>query len=499
MKRSAPKHEDLFVPLDLSRPLQDQIYERIRAAIVRGELTSGSQLPSTRALARGLRLSRTTTQLAYDQLQAEGYLSARPGSGTFIAAIAKEDRPAPRGVAAKTQCRLPTSRYAARVRRSRRRWAALTEPVPRQAIHFHPGVPDARLFPRMHWARLVSECARQTSGWSSAYPDVIGTPALRNVLAQRLTTTRGVRCSAEQIVIITGIHQGLGLVARAVADPGAVAVVEDPCYIGAAGVLDAEGLRIEHASVDDEGIDLRRVRASAARRARLVYVTPSHQFPTGAVMSYPRRRALLSWARTHGAVIFEEDYHAEFRFIGRPIEALHALDDAGLVVHAGTFAKSMSPALRVAYMVLPPALIEPIFHAKWLADFGSPALEQVALARFIERGDYARHVRRCRVTYFRRRQALMDALRQHLPAATCSGQDAGLHVLVHLPDVPQRATPSLLAEAAAQGVGVMSAHVFHVSPPRHAQLLLGYACLTESEIAEDIRRLALAVRVLGRK
>jgi GntR family transcriptional regulator / MocR family aminotransferase len=493
-----PRYAELFVPLDLERPLQEQLLRHMRAAVVAGELSPGRKLPSTRALARHLRVSRTTTQLVYDQLQAEGFIVTRGGSGTFIAQI--EPSPPRTSRVAPSHARPPLlSRHAARVAETRRRWGALATPAARQPVHFHPGVPDPRLFPRNAWARVLAECARREGRITSDYPDVVGARTLREVLAQHLATTRGVRCSASQIVIVTGMHQGLGLVARALADEGDVAVVEDPGYVGGAAVLAAEGMHVISAPVDRHGVDIRRLRAPAGRRVCMIHVTPSHQFPTGVVMAYPRRRTLLAWANAQRAIVFEEDYHAEFRFRGQPVESLYALDDSGTVVHGGTFAKSMSPALRIGYLVLPPALAEPIEHAKWLADFGSPALEQAALARFIERGDYARHLRRCRVAYWHRREALIGALERRLPQASWSGDDAGLHLLVRLADMTPKAEPRLLEAAVKAGVGIMSARIFHAAAPADVQLLLGYACLAEPEIEDGVRRLARAVRAASRR
>lgn len=498
MTRRRSEYRELFIALDLDRPLQEQLLHQLRNGISTGELAAERKLPSTRALAERLRISRTTTQRVYDQLQAEGYLITRRGSGTFITPLESGPRPAPRKERTRRPPR-PLSRHATRVARSRRLWGGLTTQMSRQPIHFHPGVPDPRLFPSHAWARLLGACARENAPFMRDYPAVLGTRELRVVLAHHLATTRGVQCNPEQIVIVTGMHQGLGLVARVLADDGDVAIIEDPGYVGAASVLDAEGMHLIAGPVDAQGIDPRRLRVPQDRRVRLVYVTPSHQFPSGVVLSYPRRRALLAWARRHDAMIFEEDYLAEFRYRGRPIASLYGLDDSESVVHGGTFAKSMSPALRIGYLVVPTVLVEPIEHAKWLADFGAPALEQVALARFIESGAYTRHLRRCRTIYWRRRDALLASLQRHLPQARWSGDDAGLHLLVHLTGLPARAEPKLIAAAEHEGVGIMSARIFYAAAPDELQLLLGYACLNEREIEDGIRRLARAVRTASRR
>lgn len=486
---------ELFVPLSDGESLQAQLYRRLRQGIVSGEFAAGTRLPSTRTLASRLRISRTTTQIVYDQLGAEGYLETRTGSGTFVC---KSAEPIVRIALRRPSVARPVSlsRHARRIARTRGRWSELAAGAPRQPIHFHPGVPDTRLFPHRAWSRLVAECVPAPGPFARDHPHVLGAPELRQVLARHLATTRGVQCDPEQIVIVSGTHQGLGLLTRIVADPGDLAVVEDPCYLGAAAVLAAEGLRVVPIRVDQHGLDTTALQRLRSGKPRLVYVTPSHHFPTGVAMSYPRRRTLLGWAKSQGATIFEEDYHAEFRVHGRPIESLYALDDAGCVVHAGTFAKSMAPSIRIGYLVLPRALIEPVSHAKWLSDFGASPLEQVALARFIGRGDFARHLRRCRTTYWKRREVLLSAARKHLPQAQLRGDDAGLHMLADFTELPARATQALLQAAAREGVGVTSAHIFYATPPRHAQLLLGYACLDEQEIESGVRRLARALRTL---
>jgi len=489
---------EVFVSLRGDRPLSEQVYTALRDGILGGRLAPGAKLPSTRALAASLAVSRTTTQLAYDQLLAEGYLTARVGSGTFVAGDWSE-RPA----TAELQSLLaegaatPQSDYAARLAEVRTRWRGVTRNTDAE-IRFRLGVSDASLLASKTWARLIAACASDTSPAATDYGRTGGAPELRRAIAAYLEQARGVRCDSRQIVIVSGIQQGLGLVTRLLANPGDAALHEDPGYLGAATTFAAEGLRVVPVPIDDEGMALERVPEATLARVKLAYVTPSHQFPTGAVLSFPRRRALLAWAKSRGCFVFEDDYDSEFRFEGRPIESLYALDDSSTVIYAGTFSKTVFPALRIGYLVLPPSLADSVATAKWLAGFGNPSLEQRALARFIEDGHYGRHVRRCRVQYARRRDRLLrEVLRRFGASIELCGERAGLHVLARFPALPATRIPALVEAAARESLEVQRADVFYSTPPAEAALLLGYASLDEDAIAEGVKRLARAVGSLA--
>ncbi len=489
--------EQLWLPLDGQGPLQSQIYQSLRDRIARGELDPGVRLPSTRGLARDLGVSRNTTQIAYDQLIAEGYLVTRVGSGTFVApeipdlttppAKAAEAAPEPRHVRLSGYGRRIVDRGLGspyeRIRELR--------PVPYEFLY---GIPDPRIFPRVEWRRLVSAHSHMRTVYDLAYGPPAGVPQLREAIASYLEQARGIRTGAESVVVVSGIQQGLELMTRLLCDPGDAVLVEDPCYPGARNTLIAQGVDIAPGPVDGDGIDLRAVDPIALGRARLAYVTPSHQFPTGAVMTFPRRQALLSWAEESGAYIFEDDYDSEFRYQGRPIESLRALDDRGRVIYAGTFSKTLFPALRIGYLVLPPELVAPVGAAKWLASFCNPTLEQLVLGDFLRDGHFERHLRRARLHFARRRAALLEELSDHFGSrCEIEGENAGLHVLLWLRDVPGREVDELCHRAREKGVGVYPARDCYRDAPERAGLILGYTLVDEAGIAEGIRRLAECV------
>jgi GntR family transcriptional regulator/MocR family aminotransferase len=321
-----------------------------------------------------------------------------------------------------------------------------------------------------------------------------GFPELREVIAEYVRRSRGVRCTPAQIVIVNGSQQGLDLAARVLLDPGSSVLIEEPHYTGARIVFAAASARIVTAPVDDEGLDLPR-RALKKQSARLAYVTPSHQFPTGAIMSLSRRLALLAWAERANAYVIEDDYDSEYRYAGRPVESLQGLDRTGRVIYLGTFSKLMFPALRIGYLVLPDTLVRPFVTAKALTDTGSSTLEQLALADFMREGHFERHIRRSRARNATRRAALLDAVATQLRGrAEVSGANAGIHVLLWLSGVRPAQVGVVTKRAAAQGVGVYPVAPFYVHPPERAGLVLGYASLTAEEIQEGIARLAQVLK-----
>jgi GntR family transcriptional regulator/MocR family aminotransferase len=302
-----------------------------------------------------------------------------------------------------------------------------------------------------------------------------------------------VSCGAEQIVIVNGSQQAFDLAARVLLDPGDAVVIEEPHYPGATMTFEAAGARLIRVPVDGEGMDTARLPAAAAG-ARLACVAPCHQFPTGVIMPAGRRLALLEWASRTGAWIVEDDYVSEFRYEGRPLEALQGLDRAGRVIYIGTFSKTLFPSLRLAYLVLPLPLVRPFLAAKWLTDRYTATLGQEALADFIAGGHFERYLRRACARNGARRRVLIEALTQHLGSRIeIAGENAGVHLLVWLNGVAPADLPPLIARAAEAGVGLYSIGPYYHHPPRRAGLLFGYAALTEAEIREGIRRLAKVV------
>jgi GntR family transcriptional regulator/MocR family aminotransferase len=385
------------------------------------------------------------------------------------------------------------SAYAARLPTRIPSWSASRTGLP---YDFRYGRPSFDDFPHATWRRLLARHARRATVRDLDYGEAAGFPALRAAIAAYLVRARSMSCRAEQVVVVHGSQQGLDLVARVLLDAGDPVVVEEPLYSGTRSVMAAAGARLVPVPVDADGMDIERA-GRAAAGARLACVTPSHQFPTGMVMTLARRIALLTWAERADAFVLEDDYDSEYRYAGRPIESLRGLDRTGRVIYVGTFSKVLFPALRLGYLVLPETLVERFIAAKALADTGSPGLEQRALADFITQGHFDRHLRRTRARNRARRGALIAAITEHLGRRVePSGTDAGLHVLLWLRGIPARDTEALIGRAAALGVGVYSPAPFYLGALPCAGLLLGHASLGEEAIREGIRRLAQA---LGRR
>ena len=313
-----------------------------------------------------------------------------------------------------------------------------------------------------------------------------GLPQLREALARYLQRSRGVRCTADQVIVVNGSQQALDLAARVLVDPGDGVVIEEPCYPGARAVFAANGARIVPVECDDEGLIVGAIPAGP----KVAYVTPSHQFPSGVVMSASRRLELLAWAERAGATIIEDDYDSEFRYEGRPLAALQGLDLAGRVVYTGTLSKVLLPALRLGYMVAPKPLQPAISGAKWLTDRHVALLYQAVLALFIDEGHFERHLRRMRKVYERRRQALLEAFDTHFgDRARVLGTQSGMHVLVHLEEIAD--DEAFIARAAAEGVGIYSARLYYSGEaPPGASFLMGYSSVSEDGIREGVRLLS---------
>jgi GntR family transcriptional regulator/MocR family aminotransferase len=473
-----PEHDD---------PLHRQIYAQLRTAILSGRLVPGQRLPATRGLAEQLGLARNTVARAYDDLLSEGYLEGRVGAGTFVSAALAAP---PRESAERGGWTPALSPWAGRALGG----GAPTSVDPPAPIgfDFRPGTPDWDAFPRRIWWRLLGR--RLRAGELGRYPDPAGYWALREAIARHLAASRAVICQPEQVAIVNGTQQAIDLLGRLLIAPGDRVVVEEPGYPEARRVLAAYGASLAPVPVDDRGL---RAEALPAAGARLVYVTPSHQFPTGVTLSLDRRLRLLAWARRHDALVVEDDYDSEFRYAGRPVESLQGLDRAGRVVYLGTFSSVLFPPLRVGYVVLPLGLVEPFVAAKWLADRGTGALEQQALADFLVDGHFSRHLRRMRRLGRARRDALLGALRQHLGSAAAPPlAETGTHVLLPLRGVDETAA---LREAQRRGVGVYPVAP-HYARPTGARpgLLLGFASLPESAIDEGVRLLGEALRAAAR-
>ncbi len=485
----------LLLPLDpdAATPLYRQVYDGLRSTILAGRLAAGARLPSSRALATELGVARNTVVLAFDLLRAEGYLAGHKGGGTRVRAQV------PDRLLTATPARAPAARRAVaavvpsrwtRIVAEAGEWGA-THRV--RATAFALGVPAIDAFPVALWTRLTTRRWRR-HGVFLGQPAAPGERALRAAIADYVTTARGARCSADHVIVVGGAQQALDLIARVLVEPGDRVWIENPGYTGARAVLIAAGADVCPVPVNDEGLDVS-AGIRAAPRARLVYVTPSHQFPLGAVMSASRRLALLTWARRAGAWIVEDDYDGEFRYAGRPLPCLQGLDatqtEPARVLYVGTFSKTLAPALRLGYVIVPEQLVETFRVAGAITSGAVATMDQGVLTDFITEGHYARHVRRVRALCAERQEVLLDASRRRLAGALDLVPDvAGLHLVGWLQGISEGAA----AEAArAGGVQVSRLSAFTMGRTARGALLLGYAASDSRAIRTGVERLSRAL------
>lgn len=460
-------------------PLRHQIYEEWRREILSGRFSPGDRVPSTRELAGALGVSRSTVSEAWEQLIAEGYLEAARGSGTFVCRELPDKLLAPGrrpGTGARDEARVKLSRYGAGLNQDFRRPAAVPG-----VIRFPPGIPDRDHFPFALWRSLLVRHLRDAPPAVFDYAESsAGHPRLRSEIAAYVARMRAVRCTPEQVIVVNGSQQALDLCARLFIDPGDPVVVEDPGYPGARRAFQAHGARLLPLAIDADGIAIRRL----SQLAGLVYVTPSHQFPTGIEMSLARRLELIQWAHTFDAVIVEDDYSSEYRYSGPPLPSLQGLSGRVPVIYIGTFSKVMFPGLRIGYVIAPRSLTARFERAKWLADRHSAVLEQCALADFLSEGHLDRHIRRMRRLYALRRQVLIESLRRHFGnQVKVSGAEAGMHAMVRFED--QR----IMSRAAQNKVQLVSADGYYLTRPPGQEVLMGFSAIGERTIREGVKRL----------
>ncbi|GAA4054021.1 PLP-dependent aminotransferase family protein [Nonomuraea soli] len=452
---------EIHISLDGRGDLAASIYRQLLAAIVDGRLRAGERLPPTRELARRLDVSRNTVGAAYERLVADGFLVGRAGAGTFVAKEIRKNRhnTAPRGVV-----------------QPRPAWRGAQEPTtlsPRLPYDFTVGVPDLTLFPLDSWRRLVGQSMRATG-----YTGPEGHPALREAVARHIGVSRSVRASAGDVLVTQGAQQALDLIGRILIEPGATVAVEEPGYPPARRLFAALGARVEGVQVDGEGIRVDRLPG----QARLVYVTPSHQFPLGTPMSLARRTELLSWAARKRAVVIEDDYDTEFRYGDRPLEPLQSLDRDGRVIYVGSFSKTLLPMLRVGFLIAPASLQPALRAAKQLTDWHGDPTTQAALARFIDEGLLARHIRKATKIYAARHQRIAEILGR-VPGLTVVPSAAGLHLCARLdPGARAHTGPGLAVERLEAYCGEL---------PVQPGLVLGYGSVSVSGIDEGLRLLSV--------
>lgn len=500
-KRATPgKKTEIILDQNASSPLYRQLYERLRAKILEGQLEAGARLPSTRVLASELGVSRNTTALAYEQLLLEGYIESRVGDGTRVARLQPEQHlPVPSNtddLNATASSETPDV-FAKRTQVLIR----LSYPGELDAGQtgadtslFSVGLPDVAHFPYETWARLVARHARHSLQAVSLYQDAQGYAPLREAIAAHIGIRRGVHCSPEQIILTAGAQGAFDLVARVLLNPGDPVWVEDPGYLGVRGSLLAAGARLVAVPIDEEGIDVD-TGQQFRRDVRMAVVTPSHQFPTGVTMSLNRRLALLEWSKEARAWIIEDDYDSEYRFSGRPLEALQGLDNGGRVIYIGTFSKVLFPSLRLGYLVVPPELLKGFLTARRFIDVHLPLLEQMALADFIAEGHFTRHLRKMRQLYWERRNALIDALTQELgDMLDVTIPEAGIHLAAWLSSYTS--ARAVTQQAAAHGLYIQRISQFSLRSHQRDGLLLGFASNPSEEIRAGVKTLAQILRAL---
>ena len=468
---------DLFVADAPARRRSASLYAQLRDAITGGRLAAGDRLPTSRELADELRLSRSTVTTVYGQLVAEGFAAARRGDGTFVAGPLD----AGGGAAANT---------APRRRSPGRPWATvapLSHPPDGWAADLRTGRPDPALFPVVEWRRSVL-AALQTA--PPGYGERPGLPALRRAIASWVGRSRGVVASPDDVIVTSGSQGAFDLCARALLGTGGVVAVENPGYPNARNTLAHGGTRVVPVAVDDEGLVVDRL----PDQARLVYVTPSHQAPTGVVMSPGRRQALLAAVASSGAAVIEDDYDTEYRYVDRPLEPLHRLDTSGRVVYVGSFSKTLTPSLRLGFVVAPPALTGDLLATQALADSHPPHLTQAALAHFITTGGFERHLRRSRRAYRSRRELVLDRAAELRAAGLVtrhSSCPAGLHVTLELgAGTDAGAIASRLHEVGV-AIDTTDEHWVGRHPPG---LIVGFGLAAPTELAHGLDTLAAVLR-----
>lgn len=470
--------------------LQQQIFEQIRRLILDDRLRPGARMPSTRTLAADLRVSRNTVVLAFGQLAAEGFVAMRAPVGVFVAECVTHDGPAPAPADDEPAAIAPALHARLRFRGDAH---IVTPPLSGLPYDFWVGRPDARLFPAHVWGRLHRRMLQHDRSGIGSYSDPAGLDELRAAIAQHAGAARGVRTSPERVIVTCGIQQGLNILARLFVEKGTPIAVEDPCYCGAARAFASYGARLVPVPVDADGADVGALAATPA----FVYLTPSHQYPTGATMPLERRRKVLEWARRADAYVVEDDYDSDFHYDTPPLPALQSLDAGAQVIYLGTFSKCLAAGLRIGYLVVPEHLVESARRIKALLDNCSPSPPQVLLAEFIRSGAFAHHLRRLRTIYRARRDCLLAELAAHFGTVDIAGAQAGMHVAWRLPEALGDAA-EFARRCRARGVGVydLAAANVHLTPAaqraHRASVVLGYAALDEREIAAAVRRMAEA-------
>jgi GntR family transcriptional regulator/MocR family aminotransferase len=490
MKRIASAFSPVIaVNRKASKPLHRQIYDGFRGLIVEHNLSAGQQIPSTRALAVELKISRIPVLTAYAQLLAEGYFESRAGAGTFVCSslpdqLTSADRRAASPRKVRTGVRPIAARALLLPRYERLLWL-------RGGGAFSLSRPALDQFPFAEWARLVMRHCRNPHANTLEYGGPWGSEHLRDSICTYLRTSRAVHCQPQQVMIVTGSQQALEISARVLLDPGSSVWVEEPGYWLTRHVLIGAGARMVPVRVDNEGIDVS-AGIKLCRNARAAYVAPSHQYPLGATMSASRRMQLLDWAQSAGSWVIEDDYDSEYRYDSMPIASLQGLDQHSRVIYIGTFSKTLFPGLRLGYVVIPEDLVARFVAVRHAMDVTPPSFFQAVLTDFMNEGHFARHIRRMRLLYGERRTALVESLRKEFGSTLeILGAEAGMHLAVLLPKILR--DTDVANRAARQNLWLWPLSPSYLGKnPRHG-FVLGFGSTTAEEMPRAVRRLKEAL------
>jgi GntR family transcriptional regulator / MocR family aminotransferase len=496
MPKTATSFELMLPPRESKTPAYRWLYAAVRGEILEGQLRPGARLPATRDLAERYRLSRGTIVSAFEQLKSEGYVEGSVGSGTYVSRVLPDEL---------LQVARKTGAQPAPQRKQRKKisdYSKRVELFPSYEIRpsraFRANVPALELFPTNLWAQIAARRFRRASTNFLLGCEPLGYFPLREAVADYLRTSRGVNCDAKQVAIVAGVQEALDLTARLLLDPGDRVCMEDPGYPGAAMAFEAVGAKVSAVRVDDEGM---KIPSANLRNARLIYITPGHQFPLGITMSLTRRLELLEWTRNSGALIFEDDYDSEYRYSGSPVPALQGFDRNGLVIFSGTFSKVLFPSLRLGYLVIPHDLMNLFAATISLTTRHAPLVEQAVLCDFITEGHFGRHLRRMREVYAERLSVLMKEARENLNGLVeISEIEAGLQTVGWLSE-------GIDGESATKAAAARDVEVFPLSRYSRGRmaregLQLGFAAVEAREIRRGVQELAIALegesKALGR-
>ncbi|KIL02496.1 MULTISPECIES: MocR-like pyridoxine biosynthesis transcription factor PdxR [Pseudomonadota] len=471
--------------------LHARIQRAIRQLILDGALEVGRPLPASRALAQSLGVSRDTVEAAYSQLHAEGFIDRRVGSGSFVSERAQV--PPRRGTSQRVKLHRESPRLSQRGAAIFQNGGVREALIPRP---FAPGVPETRSFPLQTWERLQRQVLKEHGTLALTHSHPQGVEALRRAIADYVNLERGARATPDRILVLTSSQQALSLCATVLLDAGDRVFIEDPAYHGARRAFDAAGLESVPVPLDAQGIRIESLQ-NAAQPAKAIFLTPSHQFPTGATLALDRRLAIIEWAHRNQAWIIEDDYDSEFHYAGKPTACVQGLDAHDRTIYIGTFTKSMFPGLRIGYMVLPSQLVAPMTVARTLQDGHSASIPQLTLARFMEGGHFGSHVRTMRGVYAERRDALELLVRKHLadfvePRVPNGGMQMPC---VFVRDIPER---EAIDTARRAGIDLLGLTPLHASSKHKAGFLMGFAAYAPKELEIAVKKLANVLRALDR-